>query len=187
MEDHSKHFPESLSGSLQRFTDFYTKRQCVLGSDLSQARRLQWTWLGYAELQYGDLTLHVSTLQMFILLHFNHQQGVSEEEIIGRTGVSGRLLCQALTPLTGERAILTRHKERGLLRLNDSALAERAPGKVVRLLPRQMYLNVEEDEGRTLERKRNIIFCLITKIMKEEKELHIDNLVFKVRQATRVR
>ncbi|XP_075438246.1 cullin-9-like, partial [Ascaphus truei] len=27
MEDHSKHFPESLSGSLQRFTDFYTKRR----------------------------------------------------------------------------------------------------------------------------------------------------------------
>ncbi|XP_075438319.1 cullin-9-like, partial [Ascaphus truei] len=90
-----------------------------------------------------------------------------------------RLLSLAVSRRSHCPRLLSLHVS-GLLRLNDSALAERAPGKVVRLLPRQMYLNVEEDEGRTLERKRNIIFCLITKIMKEEKELHIDNLVFKV-------
>lgn len=51
----------------------------------------------------------------------------------------------------------------------------------VRLLPRQTYLNVDEDAAGTLERKRNYIYCLIVHIMKQEKEMHIDNLVFKVR------
>lgn len=40
----------------------------------SKPRRLQWTWLGHAELLFGGWTLHVSTLQMFILLHFNSQE-----------------------------------------------------------------------------------------------------------------
>lgn len=40
----------------------------------SKPRRLQWTWLGHAELQFGCSTLHVSTLQMFILLQFNKHQ-----------------------------------------------------------------------------------------------------------------
>ena len=37
-------------------------------------RRLQWTWLGRAELQFGDQTLHVSTVQMWLLLHFNQTE-----------------------------------------------------------------------------------------------------------------
>lgn len=51
----------------------------------------------------------------------------------------------------------------------------------VRLLPKQTYLNVDEDAAGTLERKRSFIYCLIVHIMKEEKEMHIDNLIFKVR------
>lgn len=50
----------------------------------------------------------------------------------------------------------------------------------VHLLPRQTYLNVDEDAASTLERKRNYVYCLIVHIMKQEKEMHIDNLVFKV-------
>ena len=34
-------------------------------------RQLQWTWLGRAELQFGDQTLHVSTVQMWLLLYLN--------------------------------------------------------------------------------------------------------------------
>ena len=37
-------------------------------------RRLQWTWLGRAELQFADQTLHVSTVQMWLLLHFNQTE-----------------------------------------------------------------------------------------------------------------
>lgn len=49
------------------------------------------------------------------------------------------------------------------------------------LLPKQTYLNVDEDAVLTLERKRNHLYCLIVQIMKNEKEMHIDNLVFKVK------
>lgn len=49
------------------------------------------------------------------------------------------------------------------------------------LLPKQTYLNVDEDAARSLERKRNFIYCIIIQIMKAEKEMHIDNLVFRVR------
>lgn len=71
----------------------------------------------------------------------------------------------------------------GVLRLNQQ-VASRSLGGVpsaVQLLPRQTYLNVDEDAAGTLERKRNYIYCLIVHIMKQEKEMHIDNLVFKVR------
>lgn len=42
--------------------------------DVGPHRRLQWTWLGRAELQFGDQTLHVSTVQMWLLLNFNQTE-----------------------------------------------------------------------------------------------------------------
>ncbi|KFU83713.1 Cullin-9, partial [Chaetura pelagica] len=41
-------------------------------------------------------------------------------------------------------------------------------------------LQAGEAEVSTLERKRSILYCLITRILKVEKQLHIDNLVFRV-------
>ncbi|KAM4693441.1 cullin-9-like [Discoglossus pictus] len=175
MDNPHKHFSESLSGSLQRFANFYTKSQCALGSVMSS---LQWTWFGNAEVQYSDLTLHVSTMQMFILLLFNQQQEVSIEDLIGCMGVSQSLLESALIPLTRERGILAVQKK-GVLSLNKEYLTE-AQSKVLHLLPRQMYINVQEDEGRAIERRRDAVLGLITQIMKKEKRLHIDNLVFRV-------
>ncbi len=40
---------------------------------------------------------------------------------------------------------------------------------------------MDEDAALTLERKRNYVYCLIVQIMKNEKEMHIDNLVFMVK------
>lgn len=70
----------------------------------------------------------------------------------------------------------------GVLRLNQQTVSRSLDGAPdsVQLLPRQTYLNVDEDAAGTLERKRNYIYCLIVHIMKQEKEMHIDNLVFKV-------
>lgn len=48
--------------------------QCMYQLNNSKPRRLQWTWLGHAEVCYGSCTLYVSTLQMYILLQFNHQE-----------------------------------------------------------------------------------------------------------------
>ncbi|NXC37737.1 CUL9 protein, partial [Penelope pileata] len=53
----------------------------------------------------------------------------------------------------------------------------------LRLLPRQRYLRAERAESSALERKRNVLCCLTTRIMKAEKRLHIDHLVFKVLDA----
>lgn len=71
----------------------------------------------------------------------------------------------------------------GVLRLNHEVVSRSLEGvpTSVQLLPRQTYLNVDEDAAGTLERKRNYIYCLVVHIMKQEKEMHIDNLVFKVR------
>ena len=70
----------------------------------------------------------------------------------------------------------------GVLRLNQAALAH-ASGHPLRLLPRQRYLRAERAEVSALERKRNVLCCLITRILKVEKQLHIDNLVFRVWRA----
>ncbi|XP_077670303.1 LOW QUALITY PROTEIN: cullin-9-like [Eretmochelys imbricata] len=181
LEDPSRCFPRPLGGYLARFADFYTNSQSRFGLEHTKPRRLQWTWLGHAELRFaGSTTLHVSTLQMYILLGFNSAQEVAVETLAQATGLSPVLLSHALKPLTGEAGILTQSlPQEGVLRLNEAALA-RAAGQRLWLLPQQTYLNVEDDEGSTLERKRNIICCLIIQILKGEKELHIDNLVFRV-------
>ena len=70
----------------------------------------------------------------------------------------------------------------GVLRLNQAALAH-ASGRHLRLLPQQRYLRAERAEVSALERKRNVLCCLITRILKVEKQLHIDNLVFRVWRA----
>lgn len=65
----------------------------------------------------------------------------------------------------------------GVLRLRRPGLQ---PGEeVLWLIPPQTYLNVEKDEGRTLEQKRNLLSCLLVRILKAhgEKGLHIDQLV----------
>uniref|UniRef100_A0A663MUJ5 Cullin 9 n=1 Tax=Athene cunicularia TaxID=194338 RepID=A0A663MUJ5_ATHCN len=147
---------------------------------LTLPRRLQWTWLGHAELHFGDCVLHVSTLQMYILLRFNSAEEVAVEALLQATGLPAELLHHALTPLTQGEGVLVRScAPGGALRLNQAALA-RASGRHLRLLPRQRYLRAERAEVSALERKRNILCCLITRILKVEKQLHTDNLVFRV-------
>ncbi|XP_029452597.1 cullin-9-like [Rhinatrema bivittatum] len=182
MDEPRKYLPACLSGYLGEFADFYAESQSMCGLEHAKPRRLHWTWLGHAEVLYGAVTLHVSTLQMFILLNFNSQQEVSVETLLLSTGLSPVLLGHALKPLTVQGGILTQSDEdRGVLRLNEGWLSgEAAQQSQMWLLPNQTYLNVEEDEGNTLERKRNIICCLLIQIMKKEKEMHIDNLVFQV-------
>uniref|UniRef100_A0A8D2L9A9 Cullin 9 n=1 Tax=Varanus komodoensis TaxID=61221 RepID=A0A8D2L9A9_VARKO len=141
--------------------------QSRFGQEHTKPRRLQWTWLGHAELEHQGCVLHVSTLQMYILLCFNDAE-VSVEVLSQETGLSPVLL---------SHGVLTRHGG-----LNEVTLSQ-VSGQHLWLLPKQTYLNVEENEASALERKRNIICCLLIQILKEEKEIHIDSLVFRVMQA----
>lgn len=70
----------------------------------------------------------------------------------------------------------------GILRLDQQQVSRRQVGGAwsSHLVPAQTYLKVDQDVAGTLERKRNYIHCLIVRTMKQEKEMHIDNLVFKV-------
>uniref|UniRef100_A0A8C8BSN0 Cullin 7 n=1 Tax=Oncorhynchus tshawytscha TaxID=74940 RepID=A0A8C8BSN0_ONCTS len=177
MDNHSRYFPKQLCTYLAEFTDFYSNSQSHSVISFQKPRRLQWTWLGHAELRYGTCTLYVSTLQMYILLQFNHQD-VSVEALQQATGLSPTMLAHALSPLTAGKGILTQDR---VLRLNKKALSQSLEShSYCYLLPKQTYLNVDEDAARSLERKRNFIYCLIIQIMKAEKEMHIDNLVFRV-------
>ncbi|XP_069706420.1 cullin-9-like isoform X3 [Phaenicophaeus curvirostris] len=182
MDEPRRFFPEALSYPLDEFADFCRRRQRQRGWECTKPRRLQWTWLGHAELQFGDCILHVSTLQMYILLCFNSAQEVAEEALLQATGLPADLVHHALAPLTQGEGVLLRSCTSGapgVLRLNQAALA-RASGRHLRLLPRQRYLRAERAEASALERKRNILCCLITRILKSEKQLHIDNLLFRV-------
>ncbi|XP_044284123.1 cullin-9-like isoform X1 [Varanus komodoensis] len=180
LEEPARFFPPSLSQHLSKFADFYTQSQSRFGQEHTKPRRLQWTWLGHAELEHQGCVLHVSTLQMYILLCFNDAEEVSVEVLSQETGLSPVLLSHALNPLTKENGILTQNQS--VLRLNEVTLSQ-VSGQHLWLLPKQTYLNVEENEASALERKRNIICCLLIQILKEEKEIHIDSLVFRVMQA----
>uniref|UniRef100_UPI0037E7245D cullin-9 isoform X3 n=1 Tax=Semicossyphus pulcher TaxID=241346 RepID=UPI0037E7245D len=186
LDEPAKHFPTELCSYLNQFTQFYTHSQSIYGLSHSKPRRLQWTWLGHAELQFGGWTLHVSTLQMFILLQFNSIEEVQVEALLQATGLSATVLLHALLPLISEGGplICSQPNEpiQGVLQLNQEVASRSldGPPSSGQLLPRQTYVNVDEDAAGTLERKRNYIYCLIVHIMKQEKEMHIDNLVFKV-------
>ncbi|KAM3605984.1 uncharacterized protein V6R79_008521 [Siganus canaliculatus] len=196
LDDPADHFPPELCSYLNQFSQFYSHSQCMYSLSHSKPRRLQWTWLGHAELQFGRWTLHVSTLQMFILLHFNSRQELRVDALLEATGLAPAVLLHALQPLISQGGPLvlqgaesrTESGQRtesglsqGVLQLNQQVASRSLEAEaVVRLLPRQTYLNVDEDAAGTLERKRNYIYCLIVHIMKQEKEMHIDNLVFKV-------
>ncbi|XP_068182700.1 cullin-9 isoform X2 [Antennarius striatus] len=182
LDEPDRHFPAKLCCYLNQFTQFYSRSQLIYGESHSTPRRLQWTWLGHAELQFGRWTLHVSTLQMFILLKFNSQEEVSVDDLLKVTGLSAAVLLHALTPLIGHGGPLTCSDPKGVLRLNQQAVSRSQAGSPasVRLLPQQTYMDVDEDAAGALERKRNYIHCLIINILKQEKEIHIDSLVFKV-------
>ncbi|XP_010615959.1 cullin-9 isoform X3 [Fukomys damarensis] len=177
-----------LCDALDCFSRFYSQSQNNPVLDVGPHRWLQWTWLGRAELQFGDQTLHVSTVQMWLLLNFNQTEEVSIETLLKSSDLSPELLHQALGPLTSESGLLSLQEGQdlppgGVLRLRE-------PGpwscrEELWLIPPQMYLNVEKDEGRTLEQKRNLLSCLLVRILKAHgaKGLHIDNLVCLVLEA----
>ncbi|XP_065535597.1 cullin-9-like isoform X2 [Lathamus discolor] len=182
MDQPQRLFSAALSSPLDEFANFCRRSQSLLGWECTKPRRLQWTWLGHAELQFGDCILHVSTLQMYILLCFNSAEEVAVEALLQVTGLPADLVHHALAPLTHGEGVLVwgcPAGAPGTLRLNQAALAH-ASGRHLRLLPQQRYLRVETAEVSALERKRNILCCLITRILKVEKQLHIDNLVFRV-------
>ncbi|XP_071437749.1 cullin-9-like isoform X2 [Pithys albifrons albifrons] len=182
MDNPGRFFSAALSSPLDEFANFCWRSQSQLGWECRKPRRLQWTWLGHAELQFGDCVLHVSTLQMYILLCFNSSEEVAVEALLQATGLPADLVHHALTPLTNSQGILVQSctpGAPGALQLNQAALAQ-ASGHHLRLLPQQRYLQTEKAEVSTLERKRNVLCCLITRILKVEKQLQIDNLVFRV-------
>ncbi|XP_057554209.1 cullin-9 isoform X1 [Hippopotamus amphibius kiboko] len=183
-----KCLPTEFCDALDRYSSFYNQSQNHPVLDMGPHRRLQWTWLGRAELQFGDQTLHVSTVQMWLLLNFNQTEEVSVEALLKNSDLSPELLLQALLPLTADSGPLTLQEgqdfpHRGVLRLREPGLWP--SGEALWLLPPQMYLNVEQDEGRTLEQKRNLLSCLLVRILKVhgEKGLHIDQLVCLVLEA----
>ncbi|XP_064503910.1 cullin-9-like isoform X2 [Pseudopipra pipra] len=180
MDNPGRFFSATLSSPLDEFADFCRQSQSQLGWECTKPQRLQWTWLGHAELQFGDCVLHVSTLQMYILLCFNSAEEVAVEALLQATGLPADLVHHALTPLTHGQGVLVQSCTLGgALRLNQVALAQ-ASGRHLRLLPQQRYLRTERAEVSALERKRNVLCCLITRILKVEKQLHVDNLVFRV-------
>ncbi|XP_036724842.1 cullin-9 isoform X2 [Balaenoptera musculus] len=183
-----KCLPTEFCDALDRFSNFYNQSQNHPVLDVGPHRRLQWTWLGRAELQFGNQTLHVSTVQMWLLLNFNQAEEVSVEALLKNSDLSPKLLLQALLPLTADSGPLTLQEGQdfphgGVLQLREPGLWPH--GEALWLLPPQAYLNVEEDEGRTLEQKRNLLSCLLVRILKAhgEKGLHIDQLVCLVLEA----
>ncbi|KAL8185229.1 UNVERIFIED_CONTAM: hypothetical protein K2H54_043583 [Gekko kuhli] len=176
LEEPARFLPPSLSQHLGRFADFYTQSQSRFGLEHTKPRRLQWTWLGHAELQYQGCLLHVSTLQMYILLSFNSAEEVLLKTLLQATGLSLTLLGHALKPLVEKELLI---QNQGVLRLSEKMLAQFS-GQHLALQPKQEYLNVVENEGSALEKKRNFICGLIIQILKEERALHIGRLVFRV-------
>ncbi|XP_057555542.1 cullin-7 isoform X2 [Hippopotamus amphibius kiboko] len=181
--------PAYLRGTLNRYSNFYNKRESYPALERAPQQRLQWTWLGRAELQFGDQTLHVSTVQMWLLLHLNEQKAVSMERLLELSGLSPDMLNQAIGPLTSSRGPLDLHETKdapgGVLKIRDDSEEPRPRRGHVWLVPAQTYLKAEDEEGRDLEKRRNLLNCLIVRVLKArgDEGLHIDQLVCLVLEA----
>ncbi|XP_065742436.1 cullin-7 isoform X4 [Phocoena phocoena] len=181
--------PAYLRGTLNRYSNFYNKSQSYPALEQAPQRRLQWTWLGRAELQFGDQTLHVSTMQMWLLLHLNELKAVSVESLLALSGLSPDMLNQAVGPLTSSRGPLDLHETKdapgGVLKIRDGSEEPRPRRGNVWLIPAQTYLKAEDEEGRNLEKRRNLLNCLIVRILKAhgDEGLHVDQLVCRVLEA----
>ncbi|KAM9075976.1 cullin-7 isoform 2-T2 [Megaptera novaeangliae] len=181
--------PAYLRGTLNRYSNFYNKSQSYPALEQAPQRRLQWTWLGRAELQFGEQTLHVSTVQMWLLLHLNELKAVSVESLLALSGLSPDVLNQAVGPLTSSRGPLDLHETKdapgGVLKIRDGSEEPRPRRGNVWLIPAQTYLKAEDEEGRNLEKRRNLLNCLIVRILKAhgDEGLHIDQLVCRVLEA----
>nr|XP_008514030.1 PREDICTED: LOW QUALITY PROTEIN: cullin-7 [Equus przewalskii] len=181
--------PSYLRGTLNRYSNFYNKSQSYPVVERGPQRRLQWTWLVRAELQFGDQTLHVSTVQMWLLLYLNDLKEVSVESLLALSGLSQDMLNQAIGPLTSLRGPLDLHEQKdvpgGVLKIRDASEEPRPRRGNVWLIPPQTYLKAEDEEGRNLEKRRNLLNCLIVRILKAhgDEGLHIDQLVCLVLEA----
>ncbi|XP_045049028.2 cullin-7 isoform X3 [Desmodus rotundus] len=181
--------PSYLRGTLNRYSNFYDKSQSYPTVEQIPQRRLQWTWLGRAELQFGDQTLHVSTVQMWLLLYLNDFKEVSIESMLALSGLSPEMLNQAVGLLTSSRGPLDLHEQKdvpgGVLRIRDDSEEPRPRRGSVWLIPPQTYLKAEDEDGQDLEKRRNLLNCLVVRILKArgEQGLHIDQLVYLVLEA----
>ncbi|KAM6183585.1 cullin-7 [Erethizon dorsatum] len=181
--------PSYLRGTLNQYSNFYHKSQTQPALEGGPHRQLEWTWLGRAELQFGDQTLHVSTVQMWLLLNFNSLKVVSVESLLAHSGLPSQLLHRAIGPLTSTRGPLDLREQEdipgGVLKIRDAAEEPRPRWGSVWLVPPQTYLEVEDEEGRSLEKRRNLLNCLVVRILKAhgDEGLHIDRLVCLVLEA----
>ncbi|XP_042527734.1 cullin-7 isoform X2 [Dipodomys spectabilis] len=181
--------PPSLRGTLTRYSNFYNTSQSHPTLERGLQRRLQWTWLGRAELQFGDQTLHVSTVQMWLLLYLNDLKVVSVESLLALSGLPVDMLNQAIGPLTSSRGPLDLQEQKdvpgGVLKIRDGSKEPRPRRGDVWLVPPQTYLKAEDEEGRNLEKRRNLLNCLVVRIVKAhgDEGLHIDQLVCLVLEA----
>ncbi|XP_068088703.1 cullin-9-like [Hyperolius riggenbachi] len=173
LDDPQKYFPCSLTDPLRSFTNIYKKRPPV-SADVPQSGQLQWTWLGNAEVQYGNVILQVSTLQMFILLQFNDKEEISEEAIARWKGISDKLLRDSLEALKGQKGILKVCEETKGLYVNTPALCG-GSSSVLKLTPDRTDIQAAE-----MEEKRRVLLELIGRVMDEGRGIHIDMLVLKV-------
>ncbi|KAK7815523.1 hypothetical protein U0070_005635 [Myodes glareolus] len=181
--------PSYLKGTLNHYSNFYSKSQSHPISEKGEQRRLQWTWQGRAEVQFGDQILHVSTVQMWLLLYFNDLKVVSVESLLALSELPPDVLNRAIGPLTSSRGPLDLQEQKdvpgGVLKIRDDSEEPRPRRGNVWLIPPQTYLKAEDEEGRNLEKRRNLLNCLVVRILKAhgDEGLHIDQLVCLVLEA----
>ncbi|CAH7214942.1 Cul7 [Phodopus roborovskii] len=181
--------PPHLKGILNHYSSFYSKSQSHARVQEGPQRRLQWTWQGRAEVQFGDQLLHVSTVQMWLLLYFNDVKVVSVESLLALSELPPDVLNHAIGPLTSSRGPLDlleqKDKPGGVLKIRDDSEEPRPRRGNVWLIPSQRYLKAEDEEGRNLEKRRNLLNCLVVRILKAhgDEGVHIDHLVCLVLEA----
>nr|XP_045011843.1 cullin-7 isoform X2 [Jaculus jaculus] len=178
--------PSYLRATLDRYSNFYSQSHPVL--ERGPQTQLQWTWLGRAELQYGEQILHVSTVQMWLLLHLNDLKVASIESLRGLSGLPLDVLNQAVVPLTSSRGPLDLQEQDavgGVLKVRDDSEEPRPRRGNVWLIPPQTYMKAEDEEGRNFEKRWNLLNCLVVRILKAhgDEGLHIDRLVCLVLEA----
>ena len=174
--------PHELSGSVQRFTDFYSGQH--------SGRKLNWLY----NMCRGELTtncfkqkytLQANTIQMAVLLQFNEQTSLTMQQLAENTRQKDEYMKQVLQYLLKVKLLLCRDEETPLNPESVIELNADFKSKKLRIninFPLKNEVKVEQEvTQKHIEGDRMIMIqAAIVRIMKMRKKLNHQQLVMEV-------
>ncbi|XP_041449410.1 cullin homolog 1 [Drosophila obscura] len=180
----SMRLPVELEQPVNELKLFWSKQYNRYALDFNLPK--SWGELTMNLSAYKCYTLQVNTLQMALLLQFNHQNIFAVQKLAENVGASPETLIMAMRPLIDRKLLIAGEDSAALTPTSSITVCSDYNSKksliniVMATAPR-----VTETNTRILVPQE--LDAAIVRIMKREKQLHLSQLMFKVTQEPNLR